>query len=108
MTFENLIQRFKVDLVKQINEDQGFTQDREMNKTAQIVDKLFPVDHFFSFMLYDSSKDKQMALKEKEDLYRILDMTIDSGNFVIENYKKCHMLPVVMNNDCREQIIHQV
>lgn len=56
VTFENLIQRFKSDLMKQINEDQGLTQPRELSKTAQIVETLFPDSHFFTFKLFSEKQ----------------------------------------------------
>ena len=43
-----------------------------------------------------------------KEINRINREAIDHGNFRIINSENSHLLPVVMSNDCRDQIITQI
>ena len=46
--------------------------------------------------------------QELKEINRINREAIDQGNFRIINSENSHLLPVVMSNDCRDQIITQI
>ena len=53
-------------------------------------------------------EDKEKLEQEMKEIQRINKQAIDHGSYFFYNKWEAHMLPIVMSNDCRDQIILQI
>ena len=79
----------------------------DVEKLKAIVNKLFPDDNFISFKNASHFTKEQMTT-EMTEIIRICTTVTEHGSYNITNDQEAFFQPIVITNDCRDEIIRNL
>ena len=85
-------------MTNQILKDQG----GEYYNVRMIVNKLLPPENFYTFKTGLKEKENE---REKQEIEKVIDNVISHGSYWIGNSEKAYLAPVLISNDCRDEVL---
>ena len=68
------------------------------------MERLLPESNFFSFKTSEGFSEERRK-KEKEEILRLIDVVTTQGTFKITNEGESYLQPVLISNDCRDELV---